>query len=113
LSGALFDCIDGNDYIDGRLTQEAVAMTSLTIRNLDSDTKQKFRELAARHGRSMEEEARSMIRAAVNDNPATGSRPKKDESMWDVIMELREKYGTFELEIPERRASTREPPSFD
>ncbi len=43
-------------------------MTSLTIRNIDSETKQKFRELAATHGRSMEEEARSMIRAAVNDN---------------------------------------------
>jgi antitoxin FitA len=108
-----FDCIDCNDYIDGRLTLEAVAMTSLTIRNLDSETKQKFRELAARHGKSMEEEARSMIRAAVNDNPTAEPRPKKGESMWDVIMELREKYGTFELEIPERKASTREPPSFD
>ena len=88
-------------------------MTSLTIRNLDTETKQKFRELAARHGKSMEEEARSMIRAAVNDNPAAAQKPRKGESMWDVILELREKYGTFELEIPERKASTREPPSFD
>jgi antitoxin FitA len=92
---------------------EAVAMTSLTIRNLDVETKQKFRELAARHGKSMEEEARSMIRAAVNDNPAAEPHLKKGQSMWDVIVELREKYGTFELEIPERKASTREPPSFD
>ena len=88
-------------------------MTSLTIRNLDVETKQKFRELAARHGRSMEEEARSMIRAAVNDNPATKPLPIKGGSMWDAIMELREKYGTYELEIPERKASTREPVSFD
>lgn len=88
-------------------------MTSLTIRNIDSDTKQKFRELAAKHGRSMEEEARSMIRAAVNDNPAEEPRPKKGESMWDVISELRDKYGTFELEIPKRNASTRKLPSFD
>lgn len=88
-------------------------MTSLTIRNLDVETKQKFRELAARHGRSMEEEARSMIRAAVNDNPVAAAHPKKGESMWDAIVELREKYGTFELEIPERKPSTRTPPSFD
>jgi antitoxin FitA len=88
-------------------------MTSLTIRNLDVETKQRFRELAARHGRSMEEEARSMIRAAVNDNPVAEGLPKKGESMWDAIVELREKYGTFELAIPERRPSTRKPPSFD
>jgi antitoxin FitA len=113
LSGSWFDCIDGNDYIDGKMILEAVAMTSLTIRNLDVETKQKFRELAARHGKSMEEEARSMIRAAVNDNPAAEPHLKKGQSMWDVIVELREKYGTFELEIPERKASTREPPSFD
>jgi hypothetical protein len=49
----------------------------------------------------------------VNDNPAAATRPKKGESMWDAIVELREKYGTFELEIPERKPSTRKPPSFD
>ncbi|BCH14750.1 MULTISPECIES: hypothetical protein [unclassified Mesorhizobium] len=36
-------------------------MGTLTIRNLDDDLKQKLRERAARHGVSMEQEARSLL----------------------------------------------------
>ena len=39
-------------------------MPSITVRNLDEDTKQALRERAARNGRSMEEEARIMLAAA-------------------------------------------------
>ena len=45
-------------------------MASMTIRNLDDGTKQALRERAARHGRSMEEEVRHLLRAATN-LPAT------------------------------------------
>jgi plasmid stability protein len=90
---------------------EAAAMTSLTIRNLDVETKQRFRELAARHGRSMEEEARSMIRAAVNDNPE--AEAKKFDNFYDSIRSLVDKHGGFELEIPPRTKSSRPVPTFD
>jgi plasmid stability protein len=44
-------------------------MTSLTIRNLDPEVKQRLREQAARHGRSMEAEARHLIAASVSRAP--------------------------------------------
>lgn len=44
-------------------------MASITIRNLDDQTKQLLREQAARNGRSMEEEVRHMLRDATNAPP--------------------------------------------
>lgn len=44
-------------------------MASLTIRKLDDRVKEALRVRAARNGRSMEEEARELIEAAVG-NPA-------------------------------------------
>lgn len=46
-------------------------MATIMIRNLDEATKAHLRLQAARHGRSMEEEARQILRLAVN--PATPS----------------------------------------
>src|SRR5436190_20779498 len=40
-------------------------MASITIRNLDDEVKELLRQLAAENDRSMEEQARVMIRAAV------------------------------------------------
>lgn len=37
-------------------------MASITIRNLDDGVKQRLRVRAAEHGRSMEEEARELLR---------------------------------------------------
>ena len=49
-------------------------MASITIRQLDDDLKQRLRMRAARHGRSMEDEARTILRqaAALEETP---SRP--------------------------------------
>jgi phosphopantothenoylcysteine decarboxylase / phosphopantothenate---cysteine ligase len=77
-------------------------MASVTIRNLDPEIKQKLREQAARHGNSMEEELRTIVRAAAGDNQAREGSDARSESMWDIFKELRERYGTFELEIPPR-----------
>ena len=41
-------------------------MATITIRNLDETTKANLRLQAARHGRSMEEEVRQILRKAVN-----------------------------------------------
>lgn len=40
-------------------------MATMTIRNLDDDLKARLRMRAARHGQTMEEEARSILRAAL------------------------------------------------
>ncbi len=45
-------------------------MASMTIRNLDDSLKAKLRVRAAQHGRSMEEEARQVLREALEDERA-------------------------------------------
>ena len=47
-------------------------MASLTIRNLDNNLKSQLRMRAARHGRSMEAEARTILTQTLNP-PATES----------------------------------------
>ncbi len=45
--------------------QEVVAVATLTIRDLDDAVKARLRVRAARNGRSMEAEARSILRTAL------------------------------------------------
>jgi len=49
-------------------------MASMTIRGLDDGLKQSLRLRAARNGRSMEDEARTILRAAGNEIPAATGR---------------------------------------
>ena len=42
-------------------------MTSLTVRNLPEGAKQRFRQVAAAHGRSMEEHLRQLVLSAGRD----------------------------------------------
>ncbi|MCC6009316.1 MAG: Arc family DNA-binding protein [Rhodobacteraceae bacterium] len=42
-------------------------MASITIRNLDDEVKRRLRMRAAANGRSMEEEVRQILRAALGD----------------------------------------------
>jgi antitoxin FitA len=42
-------------------------MAQLLVRNLDEDVKARLRVLAAKHGRSMEEEVRAILRRAVEE----------------------------------------------
>jgi len=81
-------------------------MASITIRNLDDDVKTRLRVRAAAHHRSMEEEARLILREAVECEapPAYG--------MGTAIHRLFEPLGGVELELPPRE-SLREPPPFD
>ncbi len=44
-------------------------MASITIRNLDEPLKARLRIQAAMHGRSMEDEARDILRTALNHQP--------------------------------------------
>ena len=48
-------------------------MASITVRRLDADTKARLRVRAAHRGRSMEEEARDILKTALT-NEKTGQR---------------------------------------
>ena len=50
-------------------------MAQLVVRNLDDDVKRRLRERAARHGRSMEEEVREILRAAAARDDAPPPEP--------------------------------------
>jgi len=80
-------------------------MATMTIRNLDDDLKARLRVRAAKHGQSMEEEARSILRGALQAEPLTG------QSLVDCIREMVAPYGGVDLELPEREQQ-RDPPDF-
>lgn len=80
-------------------------MATITIRNLDDDLKARLRLRAARHGQSMEEEVRSILRGALQAESLSG------QSLLDSIRAKVEPYGGIELELP-ARGPMREPPDF-
>jgi plasmid stability protein len=47
-------------------------MPSITIRNLENSIKEKLRVQAAKHGRSMEEEVRTILKMALAQESASG-----------------------------------------
>ena len=80
-------------------------MASMTIRKLDDALKSRLRVRAARHGRSMEEEAREILEAALRaESP---QRRNLAESIRRCVAPL----GGVELAIPSREP-VRRPPKF-
>jgi antitoxin FitA len=81
--------IDSNAIID--------IMASITIRQLEESTKRKLRMRAASHGRSMEQEAREILKSALSQ---TEEEPPKDigKAIRDIFAPL----GGVELKIPPR-----------
>jgi antitoxin FitA len=71
-------------------------MASITIRNLDDALKRKLRLRAAHRNRSMEDEARDILRTALAQEPA------ETRNLADAIRELVEPLGGVELELPPR-----------
>ena len=80
-------------------------MASITIRNLDDDVKTRLRVRAAENHRSMEEEARLILRDAVGRKPST-------ENLAEAIRARIAPLGGVDLELPPREPG-REPPTFD
>lgn len=78
-------------------------MAMITIRNLDDAVKEQLRVRAARHGRSMEEEARDILKQAVGG--ITGSK------LWERSRSLFKDDDGVELDLPVR-ASDRSAPDF-
>ena len=81
-------------------------MASITIRDIDERFKARLRVQAAHHGRSVEEEARDILRTALS----TG-RSRKG-SLVACIRARIEPLGGVELEIAPREA-IREPVNLD
>jgi plasmid stability protein len=81
-------------------------MASITIRNIEDSVKQRLRIRAAKHGRSMEEEARRILKAGVTN----ADRP----NLAVAIRALFEPLGGVELpQFPRSKAPRRKPPSFE
>jgi len=80
-------------------------MATLTIRQLDDKTKARLRVRAAHHGRSMEEEARQILRSAL-----TTSSPVKG-NLAETIRRRFAAFGGVEFELP-RRDPMRQAPGF-
>ena len=99
----------GNSITVGRrfgLSHDAsiASMATLTIRQLDEKTKTRLRVGAAQHGRSMEEEAREILRSAL-----TSLGPQRN--LAEVIYRRFGGVGGIELDLPSRDA-IRQPTKF-
>ncbi|WP_281783343.1 FitA-like ribbon-helix-helix domain-containing protein [Sinimarinibacterium flocculans] len=81
-------------------------MATMTIRNIDDELKTRLRVRAARHGRSMEEEARSILRTAL-----AGGGEDSGASLYEAIRARVEPLGGVDLELPVREPM-RTPPDF-
>jgi plasmid stability protein len=80
-------------------------MATITIRKLDDALKSKLRVRAALHGRSMEEEARELLRIGLS----VESGPRLN--LADAIRRHIAPLGGVELKLPPRQ-SVRRPPDF-
>jgi plasmid stability protein len=80
-------------------------MPILTIPDIDEDLRRKLRLRAAKHNRSMEEEARNILRCALSQEPGS------QENLAAAMRRLVEPFGGFELP-PFPRGPLMEPPDF-
>jgi antitoxin FitA len=97
---------DRDRYLHRRDSSDSIeSMATLTIRQLDEKTKTRLRVRAAHHGRSMEEEAREILRSAL-----TASSPGKGD-LAEAIRRRFAVFGGLEFELPQRDAM-RHAPNF-
>jgi plasmid stability protein len=82
-------------------------VATLTIRNVDAAVKERLRVRAARHGRSMEAEVRSILSAAV-----AADRDQPEPNLAEAIRRRFAPLGGVDLELPPPEF-VGEPPSFD
>lgn len=81
-------------------------MATMTIRNIDDGLKQRLRVRAAQHGRSMEEEARDILRSSLStDVPRRASLIKSIRAKIEPL-------GGIDL-APLAREPIRVPPDLD
>jgi antitoxin FitA len=85
---------------------ERLDMAQLVVRNLDEDVKLRLQRRAARHGRSMEEEVRDILRDAVkNDSRRASGLGTRIANRFKGI--------GLDQDIPELRGSLARPADFE
>lgn len=77
-----------------------VGLSAMSIRGLDERVKERLRVRAARHGRSMEAEARAILTDAV-------SEPGDGGGLAQAIIDRFGAVGGVELDLPPRAAGVR------
>lgn len=70
-------------------------MATVTVRGLDDEVRDRLRVRAARNGRSMEAEAREILRAAVTDDGA-------QDGLFEALRNRFSALGGVDLELPSR-----------
>ncbi|HEY5618934.1 MAG TPA: Arc family DNA-binding protein [Vicinamibacterales bacterium] len=81
-------------------------MAQFVVRNLEEAVKARLKRRARRHGRSMEEEAREILRSAVQkDQGATGGLGSDIAALFATV--------GLDSDIAELRGHPIEPASFD
>jgi plasmid stability protein len=80
-------------------------MATITVRDIEDEMTDRLRARAAEHGRSVEEEVRQILRAALD-------RPCEPKNLMDSIRSRVEPIGGIDLALPPREPM-REPPRFD
>ena len=73
-----------------------IALSALSIRNLDDRVKERLRVRAARHGRSMEAEVRAIL-----------AEPGEAPGLFQAIMDRFGELGGVELDLPPRSTRPR------
>jgi len=81
-------------------------MAQLVVRNIEQDVKERLQRRAKKHGCSLEELVRDILRDAAKDERPSGG-------LGSEIAARFRGHGFKEGEIPELRGYTLEPPSFD
>ena len=81
-------------------------MASITIRNLDDDVKTRLRVRAAEHHRSMEEEARLILRDAVGRKPSS-------RNLASIVRSHFGPANGVDLELPPREPGANRRPSIE
>jgi plasmid stability protein len=77
-----------------------IAVAALNIRNLDENVKRRLQIRAARHGRSMEAEARAILTEAVRE-------PADSVGLFTTLLDRFGALGGVDLEVPRREDPAR------
>ncbi|MCX6467561.1 MAG: Arc family DNA-binding protein [Pseudonocardiales bacterium] len=75
-------------------------MAAISVRNLDEWVKERLRVRAARHGRSMESEIRSILEDAVRE-------PDAGNDLFEALLDRVSRAGGVDVEVPARRTPAR------
>jgi plasmid stability protein len=81
------------------LLSEVIAMTAISIRNLDPEVKARLRVRAAEHGRSMEAEIRAILVNAVAEQRPAG--------LFDALRAISLEHGGVDLDLRRKRRQQR------